>query len=101
MKFIFCTKCLDVVKLQSIKRTCLCGASFGRYIDDVNAEIGGLAIPIGFANTSFYRALKGRPRFGTGLPFDAFVIPHNCGTIRTEVTMEEKNSANKSTDKKK
>ena len=57
MKLLYCEKCQDVVRLIEKERTCRCGLSGGRYIDDLNAEYwGDSAYPIGFANTSFLAA---------------------------------------------
>ena len=81
MKLIFCQACHDVVALRHEFRTCSCGASHGEYKDNLLAEIGGLAIPIGFANSSFLEALNDRPADGWGKTFEAFVIPHQCPTI--------------------
>jgi hypothetical protein len=85
VKLIFCPKCQDVVKLAVSKiRTCDCGEAWGRYVDQLQAEIGGTAIPLGFANNGFGRALAARPRNGSGSSFDAFVIPHMCPTIKVQ-----------------
>lgn len=82
MKLIFCPKCQDVLKLQPFKRNCQCGAAFGYYLNEINAEIGGKAIPVGFANSSFAEALRSRPETGSGSRFEAFVIPKTCETIK-------------------
>lgn len=85
MKLIFCPLCQDVVKLRlQEKRTCVCGSSWGQYTDFLHATIGGEAIPIGFANSSFVRALSERPDSGWGRNFEAFVIPKECDTIKIE-----------------
>ncbi len=83
MKLIFCSNCSDVVRLLNYYRECECKESFGFYeSDELNAVIGGKAIPIGFSNFPFKYALEHRPRSGTGRRFDAFVIPHKCSTIK-------------------
>lgn len=82
MKLIFCTECHDIVKLHSDPTACMCGKSGGRYVDDLNAEIYGKAVPLGIANGSFVRALENRPESGLGKRFDAFVIPHQCDTVK-------------------
>jgi hypothetical protein len=83
LKLIFCPKCQDVVKLwlKDKPRYCKCRKSYGHYIDNLYAEIGGLAIPIGFANSSFAKALENRPKEGMGYNFTAFVIPEDVETI--------------------
>lgn len=79
---ILCPKCNDVVKLRAEPRTCACGASYGRYIDDVQAVYGGQAIPLGIANESLAWAVRCQPEAGKGERFDAFVIPKACPTMR-------------------
>lgn len=86
MKLIVCPPCSDVISLRTDgMRYCTCGKSWGRYTDNLNAEIGGAAIPIGFANWAFINALKLRPDDGMGKTFEAFVIPKVCDTIKEGV----------------
>lgn len=77
MKLIYCPNCQDVLKLrqQQTNRRCGCGKSFGRYIDEHHAVIGGNAVPIGFAWDSFADALANRPAVGDGRRFQAWVMP--------------------------
>lgn len=84
MKLLFCTACGDVVKLRTeAVRMCFCGLSWGRYDPDgISGEIGGKAIPLGFANPSFANALRNQPDSGAGREFAAFVIPKVCLTVR-------------------
>jgi len=83
MKLIFCSNCKDIVRLQRELRTCKCGESSGRYINNYDAEIEGNCIPLGFANSSLVNALKKQPQGpGQGKRFEAFVIPKVCDTIR-------------------
>lgn len=85
MKLIFCPKCNDIIKMIiGEDRYCLCGSSYGKYTDEINAEIGGKSIPIGFANNSFVYAIKNRPQNGYGLRFDAFVIPEDVPSIKNK-----------------
>ena len=86
MKLIFCTKCLDVVRLKQGpgERYCECGECFGRYTDDVNAYYGGPAIPLGFHNVEFIHALRNQPEKGMGKEFKAFVIPKECATMENK-----------------
>ncbi len=88
MKIVFCPRCQDVFKLQIKKRHCDCGKSYGLYLSDgVAAQIGGDAIPLGINNQSFAQALHltglmtKNPDM-PGIPFNAFIIPEPCGTIR-------------------
>ena len=85
MKLIFCPHCQDVVKIRRDPRRCWCGKSGGLYKEDgLNAIIYGDAIPLGFLNSTFSKALKERPFSGAGTEFKAFVIPHVCFTINKE-----------------
>jgi hypothetical protein len=84
MKLIFCPLCQDVIKLTLALRYCQCGESHGYYLDDINAQIGGKAIPLGFMNYSLAQAIKRRPETGQGQEFTAFVIPRNVSTIIKE-----------------
>ena len=84
MKLIICTACYDVVCLRHKRRACECGKSYGLYVDNINAEIGGYAVPLGFNNTSLVRALASRPYAGDGKRFEAFVIPKVCRSIKEE-----------------
>jgi hypothetical protein len=82
MKLILCRICNDVVKCGNLKkRFCTCKSSWGKYIDQLNAEIGGLAIPICLHNSEMLQAIKGRPDTGLGLNFTAWVPARHCSTI--------------------
>ncbi len=84
MKLIFCPHCTDVRKLDTDAMvSCKCGKSSGQYLPDgVQVVLRGDAIPIGILNSSFVRAVKSRPADGLGSQFEAFVIPHQCPTVR-------------------
>lgn len=83
MKLILCKNCEDIVRLTSDKRSCACGLAWGRYTDQVNAEINDNATPLGFANSSFVNAIMNRPKGGnSGAEFTAFVIQEDCPTIK-------------------
>lgn len=87
MKLIFCPECCDVRGLRkALERvTCHCGKSSGIVAaDHLTATLSGLAIPMGFANNSFIKALHTRPSSGMGSNFTAFVIPSECDTVRYE-----------------
>lgn len=87
MKLLYCNACGDLVVLNHRPRSCRCGHTSGRYLDDLNAVYTGDAVPIGFANPSFLQALKSQPEMGWGLVFEAFVIPRVCPTfVRVEDT---------------
>ena len=82
-KLLLCPQCSDVLKLIDDPRTCACGRSGGRYLEDgLHAEVWGEAVPLGFSNLSLVRALRRRPEAGHGATFEAFVIPRRCSTVR-------------------
>ena len=85
MKLIFCPSCRDVLALRMHFRSCECGKSGGRYVDNLNAIIKGDAIPIGFHNMSFGTAVGLQPLQGWGRNFVAFVIPKICPTVSRDV----------------
>ena len=92
MKLLLCLDCTDIFVLRDINRTCICGKSSGKYIDDLNAEIKGNCKAIGFANDSFstaYRIQKmddeannGTDSCCSGVEFTAFFIPENAKSIK-------------------
>lgn len=84
MKLLLCPECKDVRKLLFTKTQCECGLSWGQYQDNLNASIGGKAIPLGFANSTLVEAVRSRPDTGDGVPFVAFVIPRSVPTIRMD-----------------
>ena len=82
MKLIFCKNCFDVKKLGSEMTYCNCGKCYGRYTDELNAEINISSIPIGFNNFSLSMAIKNQPDKDWGERFEAFVIEKDCKTIK-------------------
>ncbi|WP_192894616.1 hypothetical protein [Paenibacillus contaminans] len=90
MKLLVCTECLSVFSLDIQIKRCQCGAVIGRYLDDVTAIYSGDdAIPIGFNNTSLFKAIKDQPTDGLGLKFKAFVIPKECSTFHKQTLVNE------------
>lgn len=91
MKLLFCPRCSDVTKLKvQERRECACGKSWGMYIDELNAEYGGEAVPLGFSNPSLLEALKERDRqildgveasAQWGITFTAFTIPTGAPSV--------------------
>lgn len=92
MKLLFCPNCQDVVKLKVQEmRFCACRECSGIYLDVLNAEYYGKAIPLGFANNTLVEALKKRDKAindGTehnaskGIAFTAFIIPSQSSSIK-------------------
>lgn len=81
MKLLLCPECSDIFNLQAHVKTCGCGQACGQYIDNINAVYSG-GIPLGFANSTFFRALEAQPQTGDGVTFTAFVIPVVCPTFK-------------------
>ncbi len=85
MKLLYCANCDDVFSLRLNKeRSCECGKTKGKYIDNLNAVYSGPAITMGFNNPSLEDALDNQPLKGSGKEFTAFVIPQICATFKPE-----------------
>lgn len=76
MKLIFCTECKDLLCIRKEKTFCHCKASWGKYLDNLQAEFGGEAVPLGIDNSSLVRALRNKDKASAekGINFTAFVI---------------------------
>jgi len=81
MKLIYCPQCGDILKLGYEWVDCLCGMSWGKYVDRINAVVSCNCIPLGFRNDSFTMAVRKQPKKGMGRRFEAFVIPKTCDTV--------------------
>jgi hypothetical protein len=82
MKLILCPKCYDVVKCGNRrKRYCACKKSWGKYIDELYAEIGGEAIPVCLHNSEMVLAIRNQPKKGWGPNFTAWIPAKQCETI--------------------
>lgn len=92
MKLFFCPSCSDVQKLLvGTIRTCSCGKSSGKYIDQINSEYYGDAVPLGFSNSSLIAALEERERaildgkeakMPLGIEFTAFTMPSGAPSVK-------------------
>lgn len=84
MKLLFCPHCNDVFNLTRDLKTCKCGRNYGRYIDEINAEISETAVALGFENSEFVEAMRDHirePIGSRGKEFTAFVIPDNSKSV--------------------
>lgn len=87
MKLLLCCRCGDVFALRQQVRSCECGSTEGRYVDEVNAEYSGKhAVMLGFDNFSLVQTIKKQALYGNradgfGRRFEAFIIPTNAQTI--------------------
>jgi len=82
MKLIFCLDCGDVRALNYEITLCNCQNSGGQYVDKINAEIWGNAIPLGFRVRDFRQAIAHQSMVGKGREFCAFTIPVNCPSVK-------------------
>ena len=104
MQLFVCFYCQDVVALRGEPRSCICGRTTGRYMDDLRAIIRGdpgMFAGLGFANRSFMAALvaqrdhgdlPGSKQFGgypPGRLFEAFVLPNKCPSVTYERLADE------------
>ena len=82
MKLVYCKNCKSIFNLTKDMKYCDCKQTYGKYTDDLNAEVSCHALSIGFLNSDFIAAINNRPIRGQGRRFEAFVIPKVCDTIR-------------------
>lgn len=91
MKLLLCLKCSDIFSLRTdAERSCVCGKTKGKYIDNLNTEISGPCMPIGFKNSSFIDSLKMQrienkhqqdPTCCPGVDFVAFFIHDSASSV--------------------
>ena len=83
MKLLLCLDCDDIFNIDYEIKSCNCGATKGKYIDERNAIYSGInAIPLAFDNYSFAKAIKNQPvDTFFGEPFTALVVPKICKTF--------------------
>ena len=91
MKLLLCLDCDDIFNLGYELKSCSCGETKGKYIDQRNAIYSGVnSIPLGIANDSFGKAIRNQQEtFPLGERFTAFVIPKNCETFIKETNIYE------------
>ncbi len=82
MKLLLCLKCNDIFSLDFFEKSCSCGSTKGKYLDQKFAEYcGEFAVPLGISNPSLINAIKNQPHEGMGELINAFIIPKNCPTF--------------------
>lgn len=91
MKLLLCRECGDIFNLSNKTKSCSCGKTSGRYINNLDAKYSG-GIPLGFANSSLVEALRNQPQSGQGKVFTAFVIPQQCPTMVKNEDIQKQNS---------
>lgn len=93
MKLLLCLDCGDIFNLGMPIKTCSCGKTSGKYVDELNVQIKGNCKVIGFNNNSFRRAHElqkiedKHSKINTliccqGQNFEAFFIPENATSIK-------------------
>lgn len=59
LKLLYCAHCGDVVRLYSEKRSCLCGKSWGHYLEDGATTVQTYpGVSLSIANSDFETAIK-------------------------------------------
>jgi hypothetical protein len=60
MKLLFCLECQDIVRLSPEKRHCLCGRSWGQYLDDHGTTVQTRnSLSLALHGTDFDRGIRG------------------------------------------
>ena len=92
MKLLFCKNCNSVFSLSlNFEKSCDCGQTKGKYIDQLNAEFSGEnGVMLGFNNNHFRFALTG---LSTNKNFTAFVIKEPCLTFKRTNPNENHNDS--------
>ena len=85
MKLLYCLNCGDLFNLAMKEKSCGCGKTKGRYVDNLNAQYEGKTQPVGISNGSFRHAFiiqqeedkvkKAKNECCKGVEFTAFFIP--------------------------
>ena len=89
-----CRHCGDIFNLRRSVKTCGCGKVAGKYLNDIDAEYTGDAVPLGIDNRSLHKAyilqnlLNNEPppskrECCKGREFKAFIIPVHATTLTT------------------
>jgi hypothetical protein len=63
------------------EKSCSCGKTKGKYVDNLNAEYSGDGVPIGFRNGEFIKSVVKQHKYGFGDDFAAFTIRRECPTF--------------------
>ena len=83
MKLLRCNNCQDIFNLRRQEKTCSCGESKGKYIDNRNAEISGDCDLIGIDNHSFKKVKGWLNDKSEWVPFEAFFINEKrCSSVK-------------------
>ena len=78
MKILNCVRCHDLVKVQGEWRSCACGASSARYLEDGRgAEVSGHGRLLGLDGRTYGKSLE-----RTGVTMELFVIADSDPRIR-------------------
>lgn len=82
MKLLYCEFCNDVFSLRKEPSSCHCGACSGHYEENFSVVATENAVILGFDWKHFKYAISNRPIKGLGKIFKAFIVPHECSTVR-------------------
>ncbi|MFB5283581.1 hypothetical protein [Peribacillus sp. Hz7] len=82
MKLLMCLHCHDPFNLDLEEKTCKCGSTKEKYVNQLHAIYSGeQAVLLGFTNSSLIKAIQNQPKDGFGELLTAFVIPEECSTF--------------------
>jgi len=75
MKLLYCKKCDDVFRIYKEPRSCRCGKTKGKYLEDgLHAVYQGEGVPLGIGDGEFNRQISKFPfNASKGKNFDAWV----------------------------
>ena len=83
MKLLLCPDCHDMHALSRTKRHCVCGRSWGRYTDDIMAEVGGSGLVVGLLNGGADAAIEAREiEPGDQYTLACFIFPEGHRHVR-------------------
>lgn len=60
MKLLNCMECHDVQAMTFTERTCFCGKSKGKYVNEVKVEVSGPSRVIGMRNDDYFASMRTR-----------------------------------------
>jgi len=95
MKLLYCKNCHDIIKLQYTPRFCRCERIGGVYVNILDIAVFGekkLAVPLGIANPSFYKAIDNQPiedLGNNGEVFLSFIIPKECSRVMYDADIKD------------
>lgn len=88
LKLLLCLNCNDIFNLHYEIKSCRCGRTYGKHINQSHAVYhGDNAIPIEFNNKTFSDAIKSQQNNSLELSFTSIVVPKNCPSFTKDDTL--------------